>query len=66
MKARWARPDDWEDLRDPIGNVTRTLEADRAYEEEQAQLKDKEKALEEGQPVPNPLRDGQATLDRWD
>ena len=26
----------------------------------------KEKALEEGQPVPNPLWNGRATPDRWD
>ena len=38
----------------------------RVFEEEQAKLKDREKALEEGQPVPNPLRDGRATPDRWD
>jgi hypothetical protein len=46
--------------------VDRTIEADRVFEEEQAKLKDREKALEEGQPAPNPLRDGRATPDRWD
>ena len=25
MKARWARPNDWEDLRDPVGYVARTI-----------------------------------------
>jgi hypothetical protein len=66
VKARWTRTDNWEDLRDPVGYVARTIEADRAFEEEQAKLKGKEKALEEGQPAPNPLRDGRATPDRWD
>jgi hypothetical protein len=66
VKARWARPDTWEEVKDPVWYVNRTLEADRVFEEEQAKLKDKEKALEEGQPAPNPLRDGRATPDRWD
>jgi hypothetical protein len=66
VKARSFWPGQYEDLRDPVWYVARTIEADRAFEEEQAKLKAKEKALEEGQPAPNPLRDGRATPDRWD
>ena len=66
VKARWVGPNTWEDLKDPVWYVDRTIEADRVFEEEQAKLREQEKALEEGQPVPNPLRDGRATPDRWD
>ena len=66
VEARWVGPDTWEDIKDPVWYVNRTLKADREFEEEQAKLREQEKALEEGQPVPNPLRDGRATPDRWD
>ena len=70
VKARWARPNDWEDLKDPVGSVTRTIEADRAYEEEQAKLRDKTGAKEgeqhPGAPLTNPLRDGRTTPDNWE
>ena len=66
VRARWIGPTTWEDLKDPVWYVNRTIEADRVFEEEQAKLREQEKALEEGQPVPNPLRDGRATPDRWD
>jgi hypothetical protein len=66
VKARWVGPNTWEDLKDPVWYVDRTIEADRVFEEEQAKLKEGEKALEGGQPAPNPLRDGRATPERWD
>ena len=66
VRARWIGPTTWEDLKDPVWYVNRTIKADREFEEEQAKLREQEKALEEGQPVPNPLRDGRATPDRWD
>jgi hypothetical protein len=65
-----AWPDDWEDLRWPVECVAQTIEADWRYKEEQAKLRDQEKAPEgeqpPGEPAPNPLWDGRVTPDHWE
>ena len=70
VKARWARPNDWEDLKDPVGYVTQTIEADRAYEEEQAKLretKEPEKGEQQpGAPSEKPAGGGRTTPDHWE
>jgi hypothetical protein len=70
VKARWARPNDWEDLKDPVGYVTQTIEADRAYEEEQAKLREA-KEPEEGEQQPGApsgkaTEGGRTTPDHWE
>ncbi len=72
VKARWVSSDDWEDLRDPVGYMARTvtLEAEQREQGEQTDPKGQEKPPEGeqplGAPTPNPLRDGRATPDHWE